>query len=206
VMSAQALRLLTVERRSVTGTDWALLSRRTLMIGGIGGGLLIAAGLFSGVTYGIWNAFMTPQGTPNFANQPGAHPAFTLGALRAGALVLLLTFAIRRWLITGRHERAFAVALLATVAVDLYWVDKNFVDTYPCERVFPREAAVDYLKKDTTDFRVFGLPGSYPKLYLQYHGIPTADGWADQEYRVYRAYRGGDYNQNPTFMESLRQN
>lgn len=205
LMSAQALRLLTVERASLK-VDWQLLSRRTLLVGGIAGGLLVCAGLFSGLTYGIWNMLVTPTEITNFAKQEATQGAFSLGAIRAGVFVLLLVFALRRWLLKEKHERAFAVALLVIGAADLYWAGRNFMETYAFERMFPREAAVDYLKKDTTDYRVFGLPGSYPKLYLQYHGIATVDGWADQEYRVYRAYRGGDYNRNPYFMENLRQN
>jgi hypothetical protein len=205
LMSAQALRLLTVERAALK-VDWEQLSRRTLWIGGGAAVALILAGLLGSGTYAVWDAFVSPSEIPNIGNQSAATSAFSLGALRAGVLVLVLVFALRKWLLKERHERAFALALLAVVAADLYWVNKSFVETYPFERAFPREAAVDRLKSDTSDYRVYGLPGSYPKLYLQYHGIATVDGWADQEYRVYREYRGKDYNRDPNFMETLRQN
>lgn len=205
LMAAQALRLLTVERASLK-LDWNRLSRRTLRAGLVASGVLLAAGLFSGAVYGIWDAIFSGEHIPNLRNQPAAQDAFVLGALRAGVLVLALTLAFRAWIVRERNERAFALVLGLVALVDLYWVGSHFVDTYKFAQAFPQEAAVEYVKKDTAMPRVFVVPGTLPKGYTQYHGLHNTGDWFDQEYRVYRAYRGGDYNRNPYLLEGLRQN
>jgi hypothetical protein len=204
-MSAQGLRLLTVEN-AASPADRQRWSKRLLQFGGAAAGLLLLAGVLRDATFGIWNALISPDQIANFANQKAAGDAFSLGALRAGVLVLALVFAIRKWLLREANERFFALALAAVVAAALYWVGSRFIDTYEFERMYPREAAVDQLKADTSAFRVYGLPGAYQKGYAQYHLLASADSWLDQEYKAYRAYRGGDYNRNPYFMEGLRQN
>src|SRR5690606_242108 len=68
------------------------------------------------------------------------------------------------------------------------------------------EPAVELLKADTSAHRIFGLPGTYERSFMQYHGIETTDGWTDHEYRLYREFRGGDYQQNPNLMGGLKQN
>jgi len=204
LMSAQTLRLLTGDSDGAPKNtkSW---EKKLLLAGLVAGGALLLAGLMSGVTYGLWNAFISPQDIPNIVRQDAARSAFTGGAIRAGLLVLGLAFALRNLLLQKRNVRGFAAALLAIVMIDLLFVDTKFIETYEFGRMFPHEAAIDRLKADQRDFRVFSMPGANPRGYLQYHEIESTDGWADQEYRAYRAYRGGDYQQNPTFMEGLHQ-
>ncbi len=208
VMSAYTLRLLTVERNSLIGhkSDFALWGKRVALITGILGGTIIAAGLLRSVTYGIWNGIFSAENIPNIARQSMAESAFTGGALRAGILILVLGWAIRKWLLRDVNERYFAALLLGVTLVDQYWVNSHFIETYEFDRAFAHERAIDELKADTSAYRTYALPGSVPKGYLQYHGIAWTDGWIDQEYRLYRAYRGVDYSQNPNFMAGLHQN
>ncbi|HLP41054.1 MAG TPA: hypothetical protein VK465_06070 [Fibrobacteria bacterium] len=209
LMAAQTLRLLTKERSSLPPERLKVLSGKLAKWGFGAAGLLALAGLASGATYGIYNAFISPQEVSNFANQGRNMGAFTFGALRSAAVLALLVFAVRKWLLDAHEPRFFAVALLGAVLGDLYLVDRHFIGSYPLDRYFPREQAVEYLKQEKASsgpFRVMGVGNAYPKGYMPYHGIETIDGWTDQEYSVYRAYRGGDYHQNPNWMLGLKQN
>ncbi len=205
LMSAQLLKELTQNREALKLNEKSI-EKKLLIFGAIAGGVLLFLGIFSGVAYGIWNAFISPQEMANFAHQTAAQSGFTAGALRAGILLFVLAFALRNLIFKQRNERGFAAVLLGVVVIDLLWVDHRFIETYEFSRMFPQEAAISQLKADTSAYRVFALPGATQRGYLQYHEISSSDGWADQEYRGYRAYRGGDYNQNPTFMEGLKQN
>lgn len=208
LMSAQTLRLLTVDRASIPAERLRALSAKLARYGFITAGVLAAMGIGAAAVYGIWNALITPQEVQNFGNQARNHGAFTFGALKAAALLALLVFGARKWLLDSNEPRFFGALLLGVALVDLYSVDKNFLDSYELDRFFPREQAVEYLKQEQKNgrFRVFGIGNVYPKGYMPYHGIETADSWADQEYSVYRAYRGQDYQNNPNFMLGLRQN
>jgi hypothetical protein len=128
-----------------------------------------------------------------------------LGALRAGVLLAVLVFAARKWLIEAAEPLRFGLVLLAVTCVDLLWVGSHFIRTYDPDRFLTSDPAIEYLKSDSSSFRVFGLPGTYERWMMQYHGIETVDGWTDNEYRLYREYRGEDYQRNPNFMAGLKQ-
>jgi hypothetical protein len=88
----------------------------------------------------------------------------------------------------------------------LYWVNSNFIQGLPAERLLRHDPVVNLFKSDTSRYRVFGLPGTFEGISTRYHGIETVDGFADHEMRHYRALRGNDYQNNPGFMAGLRQN
>jgi hypothetical protein len=135
-----------------------------------------------------------------------AGSAFALGALRAAVLVAILTWAVGTFLLKSRRPAAFGLIALAVTVTDLYWVNSNFIQGIPVERMLRRDAAVDFLVSDTSRYRVFGLPGAFEGgIIPRYYGIETVDGFADHEMRHSRRYRGDDYQNNPNFMAGLVQ-
>jgi hypothetical protein len=158
------------------------------------------------VIYGMWDGLFGGDVASNLANRAVAQSAFSLGAIRAGVLLGLLVFAARKWLVQGSDPLRFGLTLLAVTCVDLLWVDANFIRTYDPERYLASEPAIDYLKADTSSFRVLSLPGATERWVMNYNEIETVDGWTDNEYRLYREFRGQDYQQNPNFMAGLKQN
>ncbi len=205
LMSAHAMRLLTTDPK-ITSADRQRWSKRLLQFGGGIAAILILAGLSGGTAYEIWNAFISADQVTNLANQKSAVGAFDFGAIRCGVLILALVFAVRKWILQDLNERAFAMALAVIVAADLYSVGSHFIETYDFDRMFPREAAIEKIKTDPSAFRIFGMPGTFPKGYTQYHKLGSVEDWVDQEFRLYRAFRGNDYSRNPFFMENLKQN
>jgi hypothetical protein len=162
-------------------------------------------GIAPGVFFSIWDALFGADTASNLANRPAAQGAFALGAIRGGVLLGFLVFAARKWLLDEVEPMRFGLALLAVTCVDLLWVDSNFIRTYDPDRYLAAGPAIEYLKADTAQGRVFGLPGAYDLAAVHYHEVYTADGWTDNEYVVYRKYRGNDYQQNPNFMAGLTQ-
>lgn len=180
--------------------------RRLLQIGlGISGAILLA-GIFPGGIYGIWNAFVDPQAIPNFRNQASNFQDFSLGAIRTAVLLAVLTFALWKWVLRDTNRLRFSLVLLAVTYADLYAVNRHFLKSYEFPQAFPREPVVEAIKADTSDFRVFGLPGTgLDRGYTQYHRIETIEHFVDHEYGLYRALRGGDYTRNPNFFHGLQQ-
>ncbi|MBW8886916.1 MAG: YfhO family protein [Fibrobacteres bacterium] len=204
VMSADALSRLT--RGNLPSETRARWSKRLAQVGFGIAGVLILSGLAPSIVYGMWDGIFGGDALPNLANRAASQSAFSLGAIRAGALLGMLVFATRKWLLQKPDSLRFGLALLAVTCVDLIWVDSNFIMTYDPGRFLASEPAIDYLKADTSSFRVFDLPGAEERSVMHFHEIETVDGWTDNEYRLYREYRGGDYQQNPNFMAGLKQN
>lgn len=177
-----------------------------LRIGFAAAGLLGLMGLLGGGVYSIYNGLIDASRIPNFQNQAQNYGEFSKGALKNAVLLALLVWGFWKWQLKAKEPRFFGALLLLVVAADLYFVNRHFITTYEFSRFYPQEPAVELLKGEKEDFRVFGMPGSYDRGFMQYHQIETVEGFMDQEYRVYRAYRGGDYQGNPNFMEGLRQN
>jgi hypothetical protein len=206
IMSADALSRLTdpktaipVERRKKWG--------KRLWQAGFGiAGLLAVMGLAPDIFLNIWDGMFGGQDVSNIANRAADRSAMSLGCFRGAILLAVLVYASRKWLLDAVEPLRFGLVLLAVTCVDLMWVDSNFIKVYDPQRFMASEPAVEFLKADTSSFRVFGLPGTYERWMMQYDGIETTDGWTDNEYRLYREYRGGDYQRNPTFMAGLKQN
>jgi hypothetical protein len=206
IMSADALSRLTSAKTPIPADKRKAWSKRLLQIGLGCSGLLIVGGLASGATFAMWDGVFGSEGASNLANRQAAASAFSLGALRSGVLLAALVMAARKWLLDSPDTLRFGLALLAVTCIDLIWVDSNFIMLYDPSRAMPGQQAVDFLKTDTSSFRVYGLPGAYDRSMMQYNLIETTDGWTDNEYRLYREFRGEDYQQNPNFMAGLKQN
>jgi len=206
VMSADALSRLTRLDTPIPAEKRKAWSKRLLQVGLGLAGLLIALGLFPGIVYSIWDSLFGADAIANIHNRAAGQGAFSLGAIRAGVLLAALVLSTRSWLFESVQPVRFGAALLLITCVDLFWVNSNFIRTYDPDLLMQHQDAVGYLKADTSAFRVFGLPGAYERTYMQYEGIETLDGWTDNEYKLYREFRGGDYMQNPNFMVGLKQN
>jgi hypothetical protein len=206
VMSADTLYRLTRSDKPIPAERRRGWSKRLLQVGLGLAGVLVLAGIAPGVFFGIWDALFSPDAQSNLANRAAAQGSFALGAIRVGVLLGLLVVATRKWLLDEVAPLRFGLALLAVTAVDLLWVDAKFIRTYDPDRYLAAQPATEFLKADTSQARVFGLPGTYDLPAMHYHEVYTADGWTDNEYVVYRNYRGKDYQQNPHFMAGLKQN
>lgn len=206
VMSADVLSRLTRGDKTLTPERRGAWSKRLLQIGLGISGLLILFGLSPGIAFGIWDAVFSAGEASNIGNRVNAQSAFALGSLRSGVLLAALVLATRKWLFKETDPFRFGLALLAVTCIDLMWVNSAFIKTYDPGRYLASQPALETLKSDTAASRVFGIPGAYERWVMQYHGIETTDGWTDNEYRLYREYRGGDYQSNPNFISGLKQN
>jgi hypothetical protein len=199
LMSAETLRRLTlVGEGALPEEKRGKILKRLRVVGFSIVGALILFGLFPDLPYSIWNGMVDASQIPNYARQPAGKSAFALGAFRAALLTGLLTWATAAFLLKSRKPMAFGLIALVAGLGDLYWVNSNFVQAYPVEQVQHSDPALNALKADTSRFRVFGLPGAFEGLSMSYNGFETVDGRADNESRHYRAYRGEDYQNNPT--------
>lgn len=207
LMSGETLRRLTaVGDGALTDAARARILKKLTVAGYVSAGVLAVLGLFPDMTYGIWNTFTDPTQIMNFARQGGAAQAFSMGALRAAVLTAILTWAVGAFLLKSRRPAAFGLIALAVTVTDLYWVNTNFIQAIPVDRILHQDPAVDYLKKDPSRFRVYGVPGAFEGgINTRYNGIETVDGRADHEMRHYRLYRGNDPQNNPTFVAGLVQ-
>ncbi len=206
MMSAETLRRFSAQGPdAIPDAKRAHILKRLTVWGYAVAGLLALFGLVPSIPYGIWNFMVDTTQIPNFARQDAAMGAFTIGALRAAALVGVLTWASAAFLLKARKPMAFGLIALAVTVVDAYWVNSHFLQAVPTERILHHDPVVDRLKADPTRFRVFGLPGTFEGVNTQYYGIETVDGFADHEMRHMRALRGNDYRNNPNYMAGLQQ-
>jgi hypothetical protein len=206
MMGAEALRrLLATGSEALPEASRLKIGKRLRVTGFTIAGVLALCGLAPDAVYSVWGSLVDASQIPNFANQVNATSAFALGAFRTAVLVAALTWGLTAFLIKARRPVAFGVLALAVALVDTYWVDAAFIKGYPPGQGFATEPAMDYMKSDPSRFRVFGVPGAFERGYTAFHGLESADGWTDNEMSIYRNYRGGDYNQNPTFFAGLTQ-
>lgn len=206
MMSGETLRRLArVGDGALPDAARARIAKRLRVAGFAVAGVLAVFGLVPSLPVSIWNGLTDLSQIPNIARQSMGQSSFALGALRAAVLVAVLTWAALAFLLKSRRPAAFGLAALAVTVVDLYWVDSNFIQGVPTERLLSYDPVVDFLKSDKQRHRVFGLPGVFGSLNAPYYGIEAVDGRADHELRHYRHYRGDDYDNNPNFMQGLRQ-
>jgi hypothetical protein len=224
VMSADALRrLLIVGPGAISDAQRAVWARRLRITGFSVVGVLGVFTFMPSIAYSLWGAFVDESLIPGIARQSAAESAFAVGAFRVAALVALLTWGLTAFMLKARRPLAFGLLALTVAVVDGYWVNLNvstrlttpagypaagFIQGQEPGRGFATEPAVEYLKSvaDTSRFRIFGLPGAFEWRYGQYHGLEIVDGWTDNEMRIFREYRGNDYQRNPNLFAGLRQN
>ena len=206
LMSAQTLLILFREAPAFNPQQKAKLAKKLLIAGfGTSGALLLCATASTAV-FGVWNAFVDAGSIGNISRQSANASAFAQGALASAVLVAVLTWGVWKLCLQSSRPGLFSCLLLAVVCLDLYWRNGHFLESHEPDRFFPQETAVDFLQGQKEPMRVFGLPGAYDRSYLQYFKIETADGFVDNENRIYRAFRGGDHQRNPNFMMRLNQN
>jgi hypothetical protein len=179
-----------------------------IQIAGYGfSGFLLLCAVAPETFYSIWNSIFDVETARNFAKQMGNLDAFREGSIRVAIICAVLTWSIMNWGIRSSQKTKLFILLLLVSVVDLMWINKNFISTYDVSRSFPKEPIFEsVLKKDTSEFRVFGFPQAYTRGYTQYHGVEDIGGFADHENRLFREYRGEPYNANPNLMRGLKQN
>src|SRR5690606_33379016 len=129
--------------------------------------------LFPGLAYSLWDMFTDITQITNLQRQDMARSAFAMGALRAAALTAALTWAAIAFLLKARRPAAFGLAALAVTVVDLYWVNTNFIQGLPVERILRQNPVTDFFKTDTSQYRILGLPGGLQDVNNMYQGLET---------------------------------
>lgn len=203
MMSAYSLSILAGGDGGLPTARRTELARKLARIGFSLAGVMALAGLAGGVTYGIWDAVVGSEGIQNYARRGANLSAFGFGAVKNAVLLAVLVETLRRWLLDPSKSLPFGLAFLAVTCVDLYTTNRHFIVPVDSARFLPQDPAVEALKREEGLGRVFNLPGTPKRTFFQYHGIETLGGWADNEYGLYREFRGFDYQGNPNFVEGL---
>ena len=206
LVAAETLRLLDKEWKAFPQERKDRVGKRLLIIGLGAAGLLLLSSFAGETVYSMYNAVMD-QTRFKMAQQAAAVKPFQGGALRAALLLALLVLALWKWGLQADTRWRFLLSLFAIGAVDLLLVGSKFVRKYPVEEFVAHEPAVDYLKADTGDFRVFGVSGTIRNTGLfPANGVELIYGFTDHENRYFRAYRGEPYNESPNLFRGLTQN
>ena len=88
--------------------------------------------------------------------------------------------------------------------MDLYATNRHFIIPIEAGRFLPRDPAVEAPQAGAGPGTRLQPSRARPSAtFFQYHGIETLGGWADNEYGLYREFRGFDYQQNPNFVQGL---
>ncbi len=164
-------------------------------------GLIFLFGLFPSLPYSIWNAIFDP--TLNISKQLHNFKNFQTGALRTAVLCVGILWSLDRFLFKKQQWNLLAFFLILISVIDLYWVNSHFIQEYNVDGIFKKEPLIEQLKQDTSDFRVLSLNQTFPRKYLQYHLIEDLNGFADNEYQLYREYRKDQNNSN--LLTSIKQ-
>ncbi len=169
------------------------------------GGILLTFCLIPDLAFGIWNTVFSTEVFSNFSKQAGSIPDFRLGAIRAFLLFSVIAGGIWAWGIKSSNKKNLAILLLVAVTLDLIIVNNSFIKTYDSNLYFPKTSILSTLEKEKEEFRVFGLPRAYTRGYMQAFGYQDIGGFIDNEYTLYREFRGSPYQANPNFMKNLVQ-
>lgn len=181
--------------------------KRFLQFGFGFAGLVLILGLAAEPFYGMWVQLFSLESAQNLSQMQGAVGPFRMGAIRSALFIALTVFVIHQFGFKDYRPLALGLSLAALIVVDLYIVDSHFIKTYDSRAYFNTEPAVAHLQRENQEkpLRVFGMPGTYQRGFMQYHEIRSVEGFTDQEFRLYRNFRGNDYSQNPYFVENLKQ-
>jgi hypothetical protein len=191
MMAAHAMAILSGGEGGIASERRAHLAKRLAQIGFGVAGALALAGFAASATYGIWDTFMDTRAIQNLERRAMNLDSFGFGAIKNAVLLAVLIETLRRWLLDSSKSLGFGLAFLAVACADLYITNRHFIQ------------AVEALKGEKDLGRVFNLPGTPKRTFFQYHGIETLGGWADNEYGVYREFRGFDYQGNPNFAQGI---
>ncbi len=144
-----------------------------------------SAGAFQGVIKSLFLKNATPEKLEIFRRYYGNIPsAFwrTFIFLIAG-FVLAVQF--------SRGERNYALIAAILVIVDLWSINWRFLKKVPGpDRYYAPDAVVQYLKQDTTVYRVFPLLYRIDDNYLMYHGIESIGGHHGNQFQRYQEFVG----------------
>jgi len=149
------------------------------------------SGFWKGIFYSDMPPFKESLLQANFSKIAGrCWLALFLGGISLGLI----------WLYFKRSVAAsvLVAALLFIGMLDLFRMDKNFIETTSLETHFSRHPLVDAIKSDPVPGRTFvppqtlsGLPGIGTEDYLPYFGIETITGYHGNQLRYYEDFIGG---------------
>jgi hypothetical protein len=156
--------------------------KRTLAAFGIVLGLLFIVLLFGKQTYLGW------------AKKAGdlAEAAYDMAltdGLKAVCLFGLTSFLILRAAAKKIRPGVFALALSVLLVLDLWFVDRKFIESSErpdVESYFKATPEVEYLKNQKGPFRVFTVQDQRPPNWYAYHFIPNTFGYHAAKLRIYQ--------------------
>jgi hypothetical protein len=159
--------------------------------------LLIAVAAFFGLSFlftiagnvllSIWTGILYPgiqpsksgimsQNLPNIAT--GLWIATFLIGLAAGAVYLLVKEKVT--------PTIFIIGVGVLLIFDLWRVDVKFIRNVDFGSYFGRDAAIEFLRRDTDEFRVISLPGTYQgQNILAYHNVEQVLGYHGNQLKAY---------------------
>jgi hypothetical protein len=117
------------------------------------------------------------------------------------ATVLLGTLILYSTKSIGKSALAFILGL--TFVVDIFLIDSHFINPQPAtdsENKFLPDATVTFLKKDTSQYRIFPLMQLFGDNTWVYHRLETIGGYSPAKLAIYQEmidstmYRGWDPN------------
>jgi len=159
-------------------------------------GLGIVFFLARGGVYSVWQSiFNYPlsqekmmvmrQNVDHFMSGTG----FYLLALAVLGLILYRLF-------RGGNRILLGASLCALICLDLVRSNHSFVQVVEPEQYLRRDEVIDFIKSDSSLFRVFSLTNHYAQNVFPIHHIYDAGGFHDFELRWYREFRGGRESRN----------
>lgn len=198
--------------------DAAKLQKSLSMVAALLGALLVIGFLAKGMFYDAFSGFMFEKEgeMAQLQQQFGAQAPQALAQLKqmrfdlladdfvkfvliAGASLALLIFYLKR----SMKAATLGVGLLIILIIDLLIIDTKFISPRPqtdLERKFAPDATVQFLKLDTTLYRIFPLGARFQDNWWMYHAISSIGGYSPAKVRIYQdvldscLFRGWDPN------------
>ncbi len=164
--------------------------REALIKGAIATGAVLAVLLLGSLAgEGFWNAWgsvvrggLTPdQLRTAVANGPELQKGIVISAV-LGALFLGLLMNGPKW---GVPRNVTAAGLGLLVFLNAWRTDTDFVKVVPFEQYFQRDAAIQTMQQDDSEFRALSLIPNYQGNYFMTFDIEAANGFFDNKVRWY---------------------
>ncbi len=150
--------------------------------------IFVLFGLLQGPITGLLSRGLPPEKVQLLQQASGQ---IFLGALRVSLLGLVLVW-ILRTLLKGTFQIFPAITLLAALTLfDLWSVDFQFIQTVPKpSKYYPPDEAVQFLRKDSTVYRVFPMFYRIDNNYLMLYNIESIGGHHGNQFGRYQDFLG----------------
>lgn len=136
---------------------------------------------------------------------------FVKFAVVSSAIIGLILLYLKRFI----KSTVFGFGMLIVLAIDLLIISAKFINPKPrsdFERVFAPDATVQFLKSDTSLYRIFPIYGLFQDNAWMYHTVQSVGGYSPAKLKIYQElidscfYRSPDPNFpyfNPNITDML---